>query len=310
MSAQVIDGRGAARDLKSLLVADLTQLRELGHDIGLATVIVGAPYEALAYERRLQRLAAQTGVDYRSHALAADASQDEVVERIVALNDDPAVSGILILRPLPAHIDEATVFRAVHPEKDIEALHPDNAGLLALGVPRFVPSTAASVFHLLDGWLDATGTDRAEFYHHASIVVVGRSNNVGKPCISLGYARQATVTSVDEWADRTGGLGRRTRSADVLIVAAGKPGLIRAEHVSPGAVVLDVGINPRRQADGKLHMVGDVDYDSVAPRVRAITPVPGGVGPVTDVWLLRNTVLARSLQAGLAVESALVGARV
>lgn len=119
-------------------------------------------------------------------------------------------------------------------------------------------------------------------------MVVGRSNNVGKPAISLGYERQATVESVDEWADRTSGIGRHTRWADVLIVAAGKAGLIKAEHVSENAVVIDVGINPQTGDDGRVHMVGDVDYASVASRVRAITPVPGGVGPVTDVWLLRT----------------------
>ncbi len=127
------------------------------------------------------------------------------------------------------------------------------------------------------------------------IVVVGRSNNVGKPAIALGYERQATVQSIDEWADRTNGIGRYTRWADVLIVAAGHPGLIKAEHVSDSAIVIDVGINPRFGADGTVRMVGDVDHDSVAPRVRALTPVPGGVGPVTDVWVLRNTVLAAQL---------------
>ncbi len=160
-----------------------------------------------------------------------------------------------------------------------------------------MPSTAASVFHLLDTWLDSVGEDRAAFYHRANIVVVGRSNNVGKPAISLGHERQATVQSVDEWADRTTGIGRHTRWADVLVVAAGKAGLIRAEHVSEGAVVIDVGINPQTGPDGTVHMVGDVDVASVAPRVRAITPVPGGVGPVTDVWLLRTTVRAARLAA-------------
>lgn len=122
-----------------------------------------------------------------------------------------------------------------------------------------------------------------------------------KPAISLGYDRQATVASVDEWASRTVGLGRHTRRADVLIVAAGRPGLIKAEHVSEHAVVIDVGINPMTGADGRVHMVGDVDFDSVAPRVRAITSVPGGVGPVTDVWLVHNTVLAARLRAGRSI---------
>ncbi|MEU9335687.1 tetrahydrofolate dehydrogenase/cyclohydrolase catalytic domain-containing protein [Streptomyces sp. NPDC048290] len=300
MTAQVIDGRACARALKADLLADLSRLREDGPAIGLATILVGDTYGSAAYERRLRRLAEEVGVPYRPHRLASDTPQDELVALVGRLNDDPAISGVLVLRPLPPHIDEATVFRAIDPLKDIESVHPENAGLLALGVPRFVPSTAASVFHLLDTWLDSVGENRADFYHRSLIVVVGRSNNVGKPAISLGYERQATVQSVDEWADRTTGLGRHTRWADVLIVAAGKAGLIKAEHVSDQAIVIDVGINPWTGPDGRVHMVGDVDHASVAPRARAITPVPGGVGPVTDVWLMRNTVLAaRGLASAL-----------
>jgi methylenetetrahydrofolate dehydrogenase (NADP+)/methenyltetrahydrofolate cyclohydrolase len=185
------------------------------------------------------------------------------------------------------------VFRTLSPVKDIESVHPENAGLLALGTPRYVPSTAASAFHVLDAWLDQVGEDRREFYHRSLIVVVGRSNNVGKPAVSLAYERQAAVESVDEWASRAQRLGWHTRRADVLIVAAGVPGLIRAEHIREGAIVLDVGINLATDPEtGGVRIVGDVDFDTVAPRARAITPVPGGIGPVTDVWLLRNAVLA------------------
>jgi methylenetetrahydrofolate dehydrogenase (NADP+) / methenyltetrahydrofolate cyclohydrolase len=297
MSAQVIDGRAGARRLKESLAADLTRLREDGLGAGLATVMVGDGFSAAAYERRLRRLADELGVPFFSRNLPDTVTEAGLIAEIGELNAAPEVSGILVLRPLPAHIDEATVFSAIDPLKDVEAVHPENAGLLALGIPRFVPSTAASVFHLLDTWLDSVGEERADFYHRSLIVVVGRSNNVGKPAISLGYEREATVESVDEWAARTVGLGRHTRRADVLIVAAGRAGLIKAEHVSEGAVVIDVGINPQQGADGRVHMVGDVDFDSVAPRVRAITPVPGGVGPVTDVWLLRNTATAARLQA-------------
>lgn len=297
MSAHAIDGRAAAHQLKQDLTAQVGRLRADGLGIGLATVMVGDGFSAAAYERRLRRLAAELEVAYLPRHLPGTASEAELVATVEELGAMPEVSGILVLRPLPGHIDEAAVFRAIDPRKDIEAVHPENAGLLALGVPRFVPSTAASVFHLLDTWLDSVGEDRADFYHRSLIVVVGRSNNVGKPCISLGYDREAAVESVDEWASRTVGLGRHTRRADVLIVAAGRPGLIKAEHVREGSVVIDVGINPRTGPDGRLHMVGDVDFASVAPRVRAITPVPGGVGPVTDVWLLHNTVRASRLLA-------------
>lgn len=302
VSAQVIDGRACAHHLKERVGAELGQLRADGLGIGLATVMVGEAYGSAAYERRLRRLAGELGVPYVPRILPASTSQAELIATVAELNGSPEVSGILVLRPLPEHIDEAAVFRAIEPGKDIEAVHPENAGLLALGVPRFVPSTAASVFHLLDTWLDSIGEHQPDFYHRSLIVVVGRSNNVGKPAISLGYARQATVKSVDEWASRTGGLGRHTRRADVLVVAAGKPGLIKAEHVNEHAVVIDVGINPIYGPDARIRMVGDVDFDSVAPRVRAITPVPGGVGPVTDVWLLHNTVLAAGLLAGRPVD--------
>ncbi|KAA9166128.1 bifunctional 5,10-methylene-tetrahydrofolate dehydrogenase/5,10-methylene-tetrahydrofolate cyclohydrolase [Amycolatopsis acidicola] len=286
MTAHLIDGAAVARDLKSSLAVRR-------HDgVGLATILVGDDYGSKAYEARLRRLAGELGVPYFPQVLPATATQSELSTVVSGLNAREDVSGILLLRPLPRHIDEAALFRVIAPEKDIEAVHPENAGLLALGVPRFVPSTAASVFQLLDTWLDEAGEDRADFYHHAQIVVVGRSNNVGKPCVCLGYARQAAVASVDEWASRTGALQRHTRRADVLIVAAGRAGLITAEHVKPGAIVLDVGINPVTDERGRVRMTGDVDFSSVAEVARAITPVPGGVGPVTDVWLLRNTVLA------------------
>lgn len=297
MSAHIIDGRACARSLTVDVLRDVDALRADAVKMGLATIVVGDDYGSISYERRLRRLAGELSVPYYGHVIDDDTSQAEVIDLIQTLNEKPTTSGILVLRPLPQHINEAEVIKALDSRKDIEAVHPENAGLLALGVPRFVPSTAASVFHLLDTWLDAVGEDSADFYHRSLIVVVGRSNNVGKPAISLGYARQATVQSVDEWADRTTGIGRHTRAADVLVVAAGKAGLIKAEHVSENAAVIDVGINPVVGADGRVHIVGDVDFNSVAPRVRAITPVPGGVGPVTDVWLMRNTVRAAAILA-------------
>jgi methylenetetrahydrofolate dehydrogenase (NADP+)/methenyltetrahydrofolate cyclohydrolase len=299
MAAQIIDGRQYAQLLKNDVAIEVKRLREDDLNCGLATVVVGDNYSADAYERRLGRVSHELDIPYEMHRLPGTATQQQVVATIDALNADPAVTGILVLRPLPEDINEAAVFRTLSPLKDIEAVHPENAGLLALGTPRYVPSTAASVFHLLDTWLDQAGEDRQDFYHRSSIVIVGRSNNVGKPAVSLAYARQAAVESIDEWASRTGSLSKHTRRADVLIVAAGRIGLITAEHVSEGAVVIDVGINPFLHPEtGEVHLVGDVDFASVAQVARAITPVPGGVGPVTDVWLLRNTVAAaRNLHA-------------
>lgn len=294
MSAELIDGRRAAQRLKGEVLDEIAALAP--GRCRLATVVVGTDYSSAAYERRLRRVCAELGADYTNHLLPADCEPADVLSVVGALNADPRVSGILVLRPLPPQIDEALVFTALSPLKDIEAVHPVNAGLLALGTPRFTPSTPASVFYLLDSWLLQSGTDLTEFYRRSTIVVVGRSNNVGKPAMSIGYTRQAVVVSCDEWASRTGRLPEITRTADVLIVAAGVRGLIGAEHVSPGAIVLDVGINPVTDAQtGAVHLVGDVDMAAAAGVAGAISPVPGGVGPVTDVWLIRNTVTAAQL---------------
>lgn len=293
MTGQVIDGRKIAGDLKAKVASEARDLKADGITAGIATLLIGGDAASRAYERRIGRTAAELGVTWHQRRLPADVSQAEVLAEVGCLNADPAVSGTLILQPVPAHISEEDIFTALDPAKDIEAVHPQNAGLLALGQPRYVPSTPAAVFHVLDEWLAAAGEDPAAFYHRSLVTVVGRSNNVGKPAVSLAYDRQAAVESVDVWASRSGRLGLHTRRAGVLIVTAGVPRLIRAEHVREGAVVLDVGINQVTDpATGADRLVGDVDYCAVAPRVRAITPVPGGIGPVTDVWVIRNAVAA------------------
>ncbi|MDD7941588.1 bifunctional 5,10-methylenetetrahydrofolate dehydrogenase/5,10-methenyltetrahydrofolate cyclohydrolase [Actinomycetospora lutea] len=288
----VIDGRARARSLQLQVAFDVERLAGLGVRCGLATVLVGSDYAAQAYARRLARAASAVGIVHRHHPLPENTTREEVLELVVGLGADPTVSGILVLRPLPPHLDEGEIFTALDPAKDIEAVHPENAGLLALGTPRFVPSTPASVFHLLDAWLDEVGVEGEAFYGASTICVVGRSNNVGKPAATLAAERGAVVVTCDENASRTGRLAQYTRLGDVLVVAAGVPGLIGVEHVAPGAVVLDVGINPVRDpVTGRTRLVGDVD-PAVAAVARAATPVPGGVGPVTDVWLVQNTVLA------------------
>jgi len=296
MSAVKIDGTAAARQLHNELQRDVKALGEQQLVPGLATVLVGSDYASIAYERRVRRLAEEVGCHYVHAHLQADAEQADLLAVVGGLNADPRISGILILRPLQPQHTEADIFRMLDPDKDIESVHPLNAGLLALGRPRFIPSTPASCFYLLDHHLQRTGTDLKAFYPRSCIVVLGRSNNVGKPASLLGMQRGAAVLSCDVNTSRAGRLREFTRQADVLVVAVGVPGLIGPHDVKSGAIVIDVGINPVAGADGRTRLVGDVD-PTAGERVAALTPVPGGVGPVTDVWLLNNTLLAARLQA-------------
>ncbi|OMC13552.1 bifunctional 5,10-methylenetetrahydrofolate dehydrogenase/5,10-methenyltetrahydrofolate cyclohydrolase [Mycobacterium sp. SP-6446] len=290
MTAQVINGRKIARELKAQVRSENTTQ---GFGCGLATISVGDVASARTYRRRLAKLCGELAVPYRNIELPATTAEHDLIAWVRKLNDDSAISGILVLRPLPPHIDEVKVFHELAPLKDVEAVHPENAGLLTLGAPRYVPPAAAAAYHVLDSWLDSMGEDRPSFYRRSRIVVVGRSNNVGKPAISLAYAREASAESVDKLASMANQLGWHTRRADVLIVAAGVPGLIRAEHIREGAIVLDVGINIIDEPGlERPEIVGDVVFGDAVGRARAVTPVPGGVGPVTDVWLLRNVVAA------------------
>lgn len=301
--ARIIDGIRCAEELKEQVAADVGSLtRQRGTPPGLATVLVGDDYPARAYEARLRRLAHELGCRYVCEHLPGDVEEAEAVAVVGKLDADPRISGILVLRPLPEHVSEVALYRALDPLKDVESVHPVNAGLLAVGRPRFVPSTSAACFHLLDRYLLDSGRDPGRFYAASTVVVVGRSANVGRPALQLGLARNATVISCDEHTYRAGRLYDHTRGADVLIVAAGVPGLITGEHVRPGVIAIDVGINAVHGPTG-TRLVGDLDRASVAERAEALTPVPGGVGPVTDVWLLRNTVAAAGFVSGSAAVS-------
>jgi methylenetetrahydrofolate dehydrogenase (NADP+)/methenyltetrahydrofolate cyclohydrolase len=289
--AAVIDGARYAEELKEEVVREAADVVRRGGRPGLATVLVGDDYPAQAYERRLRRIAEELGCRYVCERLPADVEEADAVATVGKLDADPRVSGILVLRPLPPQVAEVSLYRALDPLKDVEAVHPVNAGLLALGRPRYVPSTPASCFHILDRYLVESGRDPARFYARSTIVVVGRSANVGQPAVQLAAARNATIISCDVHTYRAGRLPDYTRPADVLIVAAGVPGLVTGDHVRDGVIAIDVGINAVPGPRG-TRLVGDLDDDSVAGRAEAVTPVPGGVGPVTDVWLLRNTVAA------------------
>lgn len=295
----LIDGRRYAGDLRSHLAAEVAELSGTGHRPGLATIVVGDSYPAHAYERRVRALAEQIGCHYACAALPGDVEEADAIATVGGFGADPRISGILVLRPLPPQVSESALYRALDPVKDIEAVHPISAGLLALGRPRYVPSTPASVFHLLDRYLAETGRDLTDAYRSSNLVVVGRSANVGKPALTLAMDRGATVVSCDEHSAASGLLYQHTGSADILVVAAGVPKLIGPEHVKDGVIVVDVGINAIQDPDtGKVRLVGDVDTAGVAERAEAITPVPGGVGPITDVWLLANTIIAARVARG------------
>ena len=296
--AHVIDGEGFADELRARLQEDMAELQGAGVRPGLATVLVGDDYAAQAYERRVRRLAEELGCHYVSEALERGIEQADALAVVGKLNADPRVSGILILRPLPEQVAEAEIYPTLDPLKDIEAVHPENAGLLALGEPRFTPSTPASVFYMLDRYVEESGRDPKTFYNGLDLVLVGRSNNVGKPALWLGLARGATVVSCHHFTSQAGRLEEHTRAADILVVAAGVPRLINGDMVKDGVIAIDVGINPVNDPDsGKVRLVGDLDFESVAARAEAISPVPGGVGPITDVWLLRNALDAARHQA-------------
>jgi methylenetetrahydrofolate dehydrogenase (NADP+)/methenyltetrahydrofolate cyclohydrolase len=298
VGATVIDGEALATELREEVERDFEAL--LARDVrpGLATVLVGDDYAAQAYERRVRRLAEELGCQYASEVLAPDVEHADALAVVGKLNADPRVSGILVLRPLPPQVSEESLYRTLDPLKDVEAVHPDNAGLLALGEPRFTPSTPASIFFLLDRYVERTGRDPKTFYNGLDVVLVGRSNNVGKPALWLALARGATVVSAHHFTSQAGRLADHTLRADIVIVAAGVKGVVTGEMVKEGVIAVDVGINPVKDPEtGKTRLVGDLDFESVAAKAEAITPVPGGVGPITDVQLLRNTVEAARYRA-------------
>jgi methylenetetrahydrofolate dehydrogenase (NADP+)/methenyltetrahydrofolate cyclohydrolase len=285
----LIDGREIGGELKDTL---RNELAELSGGVGIATLLVGDDLAAQVYQRRIDKNAKEVGIASRPEQLPADSTLGQVIGKIAELDADPDISGILVLRPLPQHLPESRVFNALPVLKDVEALHPTNAGLLSLGMPRFIPSTPAAAFHMLDTHTRAMGRDPEIAYDGLDLVLVGRSNNVGKPAAILGLQRNATVISAHKHTADAGRLELHTKQADLLVVAVGVPHLITGDMVKEGAIVVDIGINATEGPGGKVVLTGDVDTESVEPVAEAVSPVPGGVGPITDVWVLRNTVHA------------------
>lgn len=287
MQTRIIDGSALARGLRSALSGRVRELAASGVLPGLAVVLVGENPASQIYVRNKTRACEEVGIASFQHDLPTSASEPELLERIEMLNRDPRVHGILVQLPLPKHISAERTVNAVSPHKDADGFHPENVGLLATGHARFVPCTPAAIMSLLEH------AEVALAGRHA--VVVGRSNIVGKPAALLLLERHATVTICHS---RTPDLGAVIRQADVLIAAVGKPKLVTAEMVKSGVAVIDVGIN--RLPDGKL--CGDVDFHGILGKAACITPVPGGVGPMTIAKLLENTVRAAELASSLSVK--------
>ena len=279
MTAAIIDGKAIAAKLRAEVAASALELRGKHIVPTLAVVLVGEDPASAVYVRNKTKAAREANVDVRDHKLPATASQAELMALVAELNADPAVDGILVQLPLPKHLDSDAVIRALDPAKDVDGLHPTNLGYLAQGRPQFVPCTPKGCMRLLRE--AGAGADLGGM----RAVVLGRSVLVGKPIAMLLSNANATVTICHS---KTRDLAEEVRRADIVVAAIGRPELVAGEWIRDGAYVLDVGIN--RLDTGKL--VGDVAYAAAATRARAITPVPGGVGPMTIACLLENTVEA------------------
>ncbi len=282
MTARIINGKAIAAEVRQATKARIDERREAGlHVPGLAVVLVGTDPASEVYVRNKRRGCEEVGIRSFAYDLDTGVSQAELLEFIDELNENADVDGILVQLPLPRHIDSETIIERIHPDKDVDGFHPYNVGRLALRLPRLSPCTPHGIMTLLD----YTGQP----YKGQHAVVVGASNIVGRPMSLELLLAGCTVTTCHRF---TRDLAVHVGRADILVVAVGKPGIVPGDWVKPGAVVIDVGIN--RQPDGSL--IGDVGYTAAMERASWITPVPGGVGPMTVATLLENTLLAAELQ--------------
>ena len=296
--ANLIDGKAFAARLVERVSAAAARL-EAGHGIrpGLAVVIVGEDPASQIYVRNKGETTQRAGMRSDTHRLPAETTQQDLLTRIASLNADPGIHGILVQLPLPGHIDSTAVLDAIDPDKDVDGFHVVNAGRLAVGLPGLVPCTPLGCLMLLRAELgDLSGLNA---------VIVGRSNIVGKPMAQLLLGESCTVTVAHS---RTRDLPALCRTADVLVAAVGRPEMVRGDWIKPGATVIDVGINrvpsrdPAKAAEGKTRVVGDVAFEEAAAVADRITPVPGGVGPMTIACLLANTYTAACRSVGVAPE--------
>ncbi|QIL01649.1 bifunctional methylenetetrahydrofolate dehydrogenase/methenyltetrahydrofolate cyclohydrolase FolD [Sphingomonas sinipercae] len=289
MTARRIDGKAAAAAVRHKVAAAAADFRQrTGRAPGLATVLVGEDPASAVYVRSKTRATAEAGMEGFAHHLPDTLGQAELLDLVASLNADDRVDGILVQLPLPTQIDADTIIAAIDPAKDVDGFHPINAGRLATGLDALVPCTPFGCLYLLKQELGSLAGKDA--------VVIGRSNIVGKPMAALLTGESATVTIAHS---RTKDLAEVVRRADIVVAAVGRPEMVRGDWIKPGAVVIDVGINRVPADEGKTRLVGDVAYDEAASVASAITPVPGGVGPMTIAMLLRNTLVAAHRRAGL-----------
>ena len=291
MTADIIDGKAFAAGLRARVAAQVAECRRRhGLTPGLTVVLVGEDPASQVYVRNKGKQATEAGIASNEIRLDADTSQSALLEVVAGLNADPAVHGILVQLPLPPQIDSATVIDAIDPAKDVDGFHVQNAGRLAVGLPAMVSCTPRGCLMLLEDRLgDLAGLDA---------VIVGRSNIVGKPMAQLLLGANCTVTTAHS---RTRDLDAHCRRADILVAAVGRPEMIRGPWIKPGATVIDVGMNRLDAGNGKTRLVGDVCFPEAVEVAGAITPVPGGVGPMTVAVLLSNAVTAACRQAGIEV---------
>lgn len=289
MTASIIDGKAFAANLKEGIARKVTSLKE-NHNLtpGLAVVLVGEDPASQVYVRNKNKSTVAAGMNSYEHLMNDDVSEAELIEKVKELNADPAVHGILVQLPLPKHINEAAVIETIAPAKDVDGFHVINSGLLATGGQGMVPCTPLGCIMMLK--------DRLGSLSGLDAVVVGRSNIVGKPMAQLLLNESCTVTIAHS---RTKNLPEVVGRSDIVVAAVGVPELVKGDWIKEGATVIDVGINRIEKEDGKTRLVGDVEFDSASLRAGAITPVPGGVGPMTIAVLLKNTVTAACRQAGI-----------
>jgi methylenetetrahydrofolate dehydrogenase (NADP+)/methenyltetrahydrofolate cyclohydrolase len=294
MTAQLIRGAEVAAQIREELKKEIADLKTKHNVVpGLVTILVGADPASQVYVGAKEKTSKELGIYSERYDLPEETTQGELMKLIDQLNKDPKIHGILVQLPLPKHLNEEEVLYAISPKKDVDGFHPVNLGKLMIGKPDYLPCTPAGIQQLLI----RSGTK----IEGAEVVVVGRSNIVGKPIANILLQKQeganATVTVCHT---RSRDISLHTKRADIIIVAAGKPKAVTADMVREGVVVIDVGVNEvGRTAEGKRILVGDVDFDAVKEKARAITPVPGGVGPMTITMLMLNTVKAAKLAAGL-----------